>query len=111
MPSYMLSFRAPSDYTPTPDTSADWNTFFAGISTHLEDIGNPIFSRQSVGQTGAGTVLGGYSLINADSLDQARELAAGCPLVKHGGGVEIGEVTPVSEMPGASQASSQPTGT
>jgi YCII-related domain len=104
MPSYLLSFRAPGDYTPTPDTRAGWNAFFGQISTHLEDIGNPIFSRQSVGETGAGTVLGGYSLINADSLEEARDLAASCPLVHRGGGVEIGEVTPVSENLGAPHA-------
>jgi hypothetical protein len=109
MPSYLLSFRTPSDYTSTPDTRADWNEFFGEISTHLEDIGNPIFSRQSVGETGAGTVLGGYSLVNASSLNEARELAADCPLVNCGGGVEIGEVTPVSEIPGAPQASGEPT--
>ena len=104
MPSYLLSFRPPSDYTPTSDTQADWQTFFGEISTHLEDIGNPIFSRQSVGETGAGTVLGGYSLINASCLEEARELAAGCPLVNLGGGVEIGEVTTLSDRPAAPQA-------
>ena len=109
MPSYLLSFRTPNDYASTPDTQADWNTFFAQISTHLQDIGNPIFSRQTVGETGAGTQLGGYSLINAGSLDEARQLAAGCPLVQRGGGVEIGEVTPVSEINASLHASSQPT--
>jgi hypothetical protein len=107
MPSYLLSFRTPSDYTSTPDARTGWNEFFGGISTHLEDIGNPIFTRESVGEIGAGTVLGGYSLINAGGFEEARELAAGCPLVKRGGGVEIGELTPLSEIPGAPQASGQ----
>jgi hypothetical protein len=102
MPSYLLSFRTPIDYKSTPDTRAAWNEFFQGISTHLEDIGTPIFSRQTIGDTGTDTVLGGYTLINADSLEQARELAASCPLSELGGGVEIGELTPVSEMAGAS---------
>jgi hypothetical protein len=109
MPSYLLSFRTPTDYQSTPDTRAAWNEFFQAISTHLEDIGNPIFSRQTIGDTGTDTVLGGYTLINADTLEQARELAAGCPLSELGGGVEIGELTPVSEMAGASQAGGQPT--
>ena len=109
MPTYLLSFRSPREYTPTPDTREAWNAFFTGISTHLEDIGNPIFSRQSVGDTGTGTVLGGYSLITADNLDEARRLAADCPLVMHGGGVEIGEVTALSEMPAAAQTTGQPT--
>lgn len=109
MPSYLLSFRTPTDYTSTRDTRAAWNAFFQSISTHLEDIGNPIFSRQTVGETGNHTVLGGYSLINADNLEQACELATSCPLTKLGGGVEIGELTPLSEIPRAPQASSQPT--
>jgi hypothetical protein len=102
MPSYLLSFRTPTDYTSSPDTRAAWNEFFQAISTHLEDIGNPIFSRTGVGDIGNDTVLGGYSLINADNFEQASELAAGCPLTNLGGGVEIGELTPLSEMPDAS---------
>jgi hypothetical protein len=109
MPSYLLSFRTPIDYQSTPDTRAAWNEFFQAISTHLEDIGNPIFRRQTIGDTGTDTVLGGYTLINADTLEQARELATGCPLSELGGGVEIGELTPVSEMSGASQAGGQQT--
>jgi hypothetical protein len=109
MPTYLLSFRTPTEYTSTPDTRAAWNEFFQAISTHLEDIGNPIFSRTGVGDIGTGTALGGYSLIKADNLDHARDLAAGCPLIEFGGGVEIGEVTPLSEMLAASQAGSQPT--
>lgn len=96
MPSYLLSFRTPTAYTSTRDTRAAWNEFFQAISTHLEDIGNPIFSRTRVGETATGTVLGGYSLITAGNLEQARELAACCPLIKLRGGVEIGELTPLA---------------
>jgi hypothetical protein len=107
MPSYLFSFRAPTDYTSTPDTRAAWNDFFQAISTHLDDIGNPIFSRQTVGETGNDTVLGGFSLINAESLQQARDLAISCPLTKLGGGVEIGELTPLSAEPGTPQPRGQ----
>jgi hypothetical protein len=109
MPSYLLSFRTPTDYRSTPDTRAAWNEFFQAISTHLEDIGNPIFSRRTIGDTGTTTVLGGYTLIHADTLEQAGQLAAGCPLSELGGGVEIGELTPASEMSGASSAGGRPT--
>ena len=109
MPSYLLSFRTPTNYQSTPDTRAAWNNFFQSISTHLEDIGNPIFSCQTIGDTGNDTVLGGYTLINADTPAHARELAAGCPLSELGGGVEIGELTPISEMTAASQSGGQAT--
>jgi len=97
MPSYMFSFRLPSDFTQSPEGREAWNEFFGGISPHLEELGNPIFSRQSVGETGADTVLGGYSLITAATLDEACVLAAGCPLINNGGGVEVGEITPLAE--------------
>jgi hypothetical protein len=48
MPSYLLSFRTPNDYAATPDTRVAWNKFFGEISTHLEDIGSPIFGRKEV---------------------------------------------------------------
>jgi hypothetical protein len=38
-------------------------------------------------------VLGGYTLITADSLDAAVALAEGHPLITRGGGVEVGELT------------------
>jgi hypothetical protein len=96
MPTYLLSFRMPSDYAPTPDTRVRWNEFFASISSHLEEIGNPVFSRRAIGRTGAGTVLGGYSLINAESLEQAEALAGRCPLIERGGGVDVGELAPLT---------------
>jgi hypothetical protein len=37
-------------------------------------------------------VVGGYSIVKADSYDGAVELAKGCPILKIGGNVEIREV-------------------
>ncbi|HYZ30620.1 MAG TPA: hypothetical protein VE570_16270 [Thermoleophilaceae bacterium] len=108
MPSYLFSFQAPTDYTPGEVSMAEWGRFFEGISSQLEDLGNPIFSRQTVGETGAGTVLSGYSLVNAESIQQAVELARGCPLVKLGGGVEVGELTRLSEDRLTTQLSDHP---
>jgi hypothetical protein len=98
MPSYLFSFRAPTGYEPGGVEPAEWENYFAEIGSAVEDIGNPIFDRRPVGQTGADTKLNGYSVIGADSLDEAVRLAAGCPLIALGGGVEVGEITPVSEL-------------
>jgi hypothetical protein len=59
------------------------------------DVGNPIFSREAVGDcSSAKTVLGGYSIVEADSLEDAVELASRCPGIEHyRGGVEVGEIT------------------
>ena len=52
MPSYLFSFRAPADYEPDGVDGAEWEKFFEGVGTSVEDIGNPIFDRRPVGQTG-----------------------------------------------------------
>ena len=37
-------------------------------------------------------LIGGYSLIKADSLDEAADIAKGCPILKVGGNVEVREI-------------------
>jgi hypothetical protein len=101
----MFSFRAPTDYQPGDVSPAEWMSYFDGVRSNLEDLGNPIFSRRSVGETGTSTELSGYSVISAGSLEQALELAAGCPLITLGGGVEVGEITPLD--PAAMQSAGE----
>lgn len=96
MTSYLLAYRQPLDFEPgQPERIAAWQTFFAGLDSRLEELGNPVFARRAVGNTGAGTALGGYTIITADSLDEAVELMSNCPLLAAGGGVEVGEITPL----------------
>lgn len=99
MPHFLYAFRAPRDYQPgSTDGTNAWNEWFTELGSRVVDVGNPVFTATSAGETGAGTALGGYSLIAADSLEQAAALAHGCPLVRVGGGVEVGEITPLSEL-------------
>lgn len=37
-------------------------------------------------------LIGGYSLVKADSLEEAAELAKGCPVLALGGNVEVREI-------------------
>jgi hypothetical protein len=39
--------------------------------------------------------IGGYSIVKADSYDNAVEMAKGCPILKAGGNVEVREVVPM----------------
>jgi hypothetical protein len=91
MPTFLFAYRAAKHYQGTPATAEEWRAWFESLGSDVEEIGNPVFDRGSVGDTGPETVLGGYSLITADSLAAATELAKGCPAVGHGGGVEVGE--------------------
>lgn len=94
MNTYAFTYRMPDGFERTPEAVVEWSNWFAQLGTHVVDRGNPIFTRTSVGET-ATTALGGYSLVEATSLEEAAELAAGCPVVANGGGVEVGEITVV----------------
>jgi hypothetical protein len=110
MSTYLFSFRSPRGYAPSADSMGPWQSWFEGLGASIADAGNPIFDRSSVGNTGDDTQLGGYTLITADSLDAAVALAGGCPLVGRGGGVEVGEITPLESMPAPDQAAASNVG-
>src|SRR5207249_5714988 len=69
--------RVPSGSTPSPEAAAAWAAWFDELGDHLVDRGNPAFARTTVGNCGPGTVLGGYTLIDADDLAAAAELEIG----------------------------------
>jgi YCII-related domain len=94
MSSYVFVYRAPKGYDGgDSDTFAAWQAWFEGLGASIVDAGNPVFARETVGQSSSETLLGGYSLITADDLEAAVALARGCPTVAAGGGVEVGELT------------------
>jgi hypothetical protein len=98
MAEFIFIYRTPADYTPgTSDEIAAWNAWFQGMGSQLRDLGKPVFNRAAVGDSADGALLGGYSLVTAENLDEALMLAKGCPIVAAGGGVEVGEL---ADLPG-----------
>jgi hypothetical protein len=94
MPTFLLSHRAPTNSTGrSADAMAAWNAWFDSLGADLVDRGNPVFAARTLGNCGAGTALGGYTLVTADDLDAAVTLARGCPFLQHDGGIEVGELT------------------
>jgi hypothetical protein len=83
-------------------TTAKWVAWFKelGAQGHIKDMGHPL---EHVGKVVAGTkkvisdgpfaeakdVVGGFSIILARDLEQAAELATGCPILEVGGSVEV----------------------
>jgi hypothetical protein len=55
---------------------------------------NPEVMRRGTAE-GAGSGLGGYSVLQADSLAAAADLAKGCPLIGGGGTVDVYETIPM----------------
>lgn len=92
MSTYLFTFRAPAQYVPSAGTFDAWAAWQLKLGARLKDRGNPAFTAAALGASPAETTLGGYSLIRAGSLDAAVALARGCPLLTHGGTVEVCEL-------------------
>ena len=72
---------------------AAWMSWMGGLGDAIVDQGNPFGASTTVstsGVGGAGTA-GGYTIINADSLDDATKKADGCPILAAGGTVGVYE--------------------
>ncbi len=79
---------------------AAWGGWFGSLGDAIADAGNPFGASTSVapGQGsngGATSALTGYSVLRADSLQAAAELAKGCPVLANGGSVDIYETIEV----------------
>ena len=96
MNTYLLVHRHPRNYMGTSETFAKWQAWFKDLGDALVDLGNPVLDdRNSVGASDTTLALGGYTIINAKNIGEATRMANGCPIVKDGGGVEIGRLTPI----------------
>jgi YCII-related domain len=79
---------------------AAWGAWFGELGDAIVDPGNPFAGSASVNGAGAvgngaGSALSGYSVLKADSLDRATELAKGCPVLSRGGSVDVYETIEV----------------
>jgi len=81
-----------------------WMDWIGGIAAQnkLADRGNRLFPEGKVLRPGniitdgpyseIKESIGGYSIVKADSLEEATELAKGCPALTVGGNVEVREI-------------------
>jgi len=86
-----------------------WKTWLEGLAKqgHVKDLGAPLeFSGKTLHSPKkqvtdgphpeAKDVIGGFSIITAKDLDQATELAKGCPILDLGGRVEVRPIRPIA---------------
>jgi YCII-related domain len=91
MAEFVFAYRVPRDYVPADaGRSQAWKSWFEGIGQGLLDIGKPVIAASAVGSCEGDMRLGGFSLIEADDMEAALEIARGCPSISAGGGVEVG---------------------
>jgi hypothetical protein len=75
---------------------AEWGQFFGELDSAVVDGGAATGTAKTVGpggsvSDGGSRGLTGYSIVSADSLDAAVELAKGCPVLEIGGAVDVYE--------------------
>jgi hypothetical protein len=96
MPHYVMTYRGPKGYLPTPESTPLWRAWFDTMGERLVDLGKPVRDAATVGNCASDTTeLDGYSIIEAENIDAAIEVAKGCPHLRWDGGVELGLLTEV----------------
>jgi hypothetical protein len=113
MKDYLLVYRTDLNTMPksSPEelqaTTKRWMDWIGGIAAQnkLADRGNRLMESGRVLKAGHVIADGpyteikesivGYSIVKADSIREATELANGCPILPAGGNVEIREINPL----------------
>ena len=92
MASFVISFRSPLNSRPDASEEAEWQRWFGELGGTVTDLGYRVGRVRALGSgERRGDALAGYVVIDADDLDKAVEVAQGCPGLRHGRGVEVGE--------------------
>jgi len=96
MSRYVLAFRGQPDRVHQPDEGQQWGAWFASLGAAVADMGNQVGTVRTLpaksGGDPATVVLTGYVVITAADPDEAARLAGGCPGLRHGVSVEVGEI-------------------
>ncbi len=95
MGKYVVAFRSQPDRTPAAEEEQEWGAWFAGLGAAIADMGNRVGTVRTLNSEHgdpASAVLSGYVVINAGDPDEAARLAGGCPGLRRGTSVEVGEV-------------------
>ena len=79
-----------------PDTEVEknammdaWNGWFGSMGSAVVDGGNPVGMSKTVlpggrvENNGGASPTGGYSIVEASSIDEAAEMAKGCPMLAY----------------------------
>lgn len=113
MNEFMLIFRyehVPSAAQPTAEeiqaVMQKWQDWMGGIAAqgkfkHTDQLG---YEGRTIGADQVVTdgpyaevkeIIGGYVIVKTDTLDEACELVAGCPILEQGGKVEVRNILPM----------------
>lgn len=101
MANYLLLYHGggmPETEEEKAKVMAAWGEWMQQVGENLVDAGNPCSNVQTVSQSGTAEFSGdrvtGYSVIKADTMDDAVKCAQMVPLVADGGSVDVYETFP-----------------
>lgn len=103
MGKYVLAYQGgemPASPEEGEKVMAAWMNWFGSLGAAVVDGGNPFGPSASIASNGSvrdggGAVLTGYSILSAESLAAATELAKGCPQLSSGGTIDVYETVDV----------------
>ncbi len=101
MPQYLFAYHG--GHTPESEEEgkkvmAEWMAWFGGMGDAVVQPGAPLgmsktVSGSGVADGGGANPISGYTVVSADNIDAATDMAKGCPMVIAGNGsVEVAEV-------------------
>jgi hypothetical protein len=100
MATYLLAYHGggmPETEEQQQRILAAWTTWYDELGPAVVDPGNPVGQTKTldadgaVSEGGGANPVSGYTVISADSLDDAVQRAKDCPILSGGGTVEICE--------------------
>jgi hypothetical protein len=97
MTNFLLAYKG-GGMASTPEEQAEamaaWGAWFGALGAAVVDMGTPFAGSATIASdksVGNGGILTGYSVLTAESLDGAVDVAKGCPIFASGGSVEVYE--------------------
>ncbi len=99
MSNYVFAYhggKKPESPEEGPKLMVKWKAWVGGLGDAVVNPGSPLgmsktVSSDGVSDDGGSNPLSGFSIVKADSMDAALEMAKGCPHLEHGT-IEVAEV-------------------
>ncbi len=96
---YVLVYRGggmPEGEAAQAAVMARWGEWYTRLGSAVADPGNPTFRSRSISADGVvapegAASISGYTILSAETLDAAVELARGCPVLASGASIEVVE--------------------
>ena len=87
MKKFVLLYRGTRDQAPTEESTAAWTEWFTSLGDQVVDVGNPFGQGREVSASDTTEIspsadgVTGYTLINAQDIDEAEKIALSHPIV------------------------------